>query len=368
MGGWRLLVVVLVLAAFMLGPTDSVAGAGVSTNAAGKGGPPTGYHTLRIEKAGVTFAVPDAWEKADLTRQTTDAYIHRIKKSNPKQAKFLTEHRDFLAKYGLFSASDLRETYGDNINIVAVPSGNGSPIIPTGRAEEIKSAYEQNSGITNVEVNDATLGGAPAAAVTGTRQEPVGKGRSLTLHGTGYVVATKDGFLEIDFLGRKDGRQDKTVQTMIQSVTFDEVTVPFAVNGSGTQEGTNYRGSVTGTLLGNGTFNGTYGIPPQPPPCPGPGVPFQGSANLAAANGDVLNTNVSGTTCQSGTTPSGDLVLFTFDAAGTYTIAAGTGCFTNATGGGAVTAHVVFNSLTTASINISDNGTITLKNQPHCVR
>ena len=104
---------------------------------------------------------------------------------------------------------------------------------------------------------DGTLAGAPAAVITSATQVPTGKGRSTTLHNTGYVAATKDGALQIDFAGRKDASHDKTLQTMVASVSRDQVTVPFDVSGSGTIDVRT--GELRGSASGSGivSFAGT---------------------------------------------------------------------------------------------------------------
>jgi hypothetical protein len=328
--------------------------------------PPNGYHSVTVKKAGMTIAVPDGWVKVDLTRRPIDAFIRQFKKSDPKGAALVASRHDFLAANGLFAAFDpgLR-AYSAFVTVAA--TATGSPFIPTGRPDAVQAAYAQNLAINDSQVADASLAGAPAAAITSTTQAPTGKGRSTTVHNTGYVVATKDGALQIDFAGRKDASHDKTVQTMVASVSFDQVTVPFEVTGSGTLGGT---GELRGTATGSGiaSFAGTSQLfGGQPPSCgAGSGVPFRASNNLAATNGDVVNTDVSGTVCQSGSHRSGNLILFEGDTTETYTITGGTGCFTGATGNGQATTHVSANDPNNASIDISDNGTITLKKRPNC--
>jgi hypothetical protein len=186
------------------------------------------------------------------------------------------------------------------------------------------------------------------------------------VHDTGYLVATNDGSLQIDFSGRHDATQDRTVQTILRSVSLEEVTVPFEVTGSGTVGGTgNYQGTSSGS--GITSFNGTAQVSGQPPSCgPGPGEPLQASNNFAAASGDVVNTAITGTICQSGSHISGDLILFEFNTTGTYTITSGTGCFTDSIGNGQATAHTSANDLNSSSISIADTGTITLKKRPKC--
>jgi hypothetical protein len=327
--------------------------------------PPRGYQTVTIKKAGMAMAVPDGWVKVDLTRRPIDAFIRQYKKSDPKGAALVVSRHDFLGTNGLFAAFD-PEGKAPSAFVTVSATTMGAPFIPTGRPDAVQVAYAQNLGINDSQVADASLAGAPAAAVASTTQVPAGKGRSTTVHNTGYVVATKDGALHIDFAGRKDATKDKVFQTMVASVSLDQVTVPFEVSGSGTIGGTSeYRGDATGS--GFTSFAGTSQLLGQPPSCgAGPGVAFRASNNLAVANGDVVNTDVSGTVCQSGSHISGALILFEFDVSGAYTITGGTGCFTDATGSGQATAHTSANDPRTASIDISDNGTITLKKRPNC--
>jgi hypothetical protein len=367
--GWRRTTIAcLLVVAFILASSASIAAAILPARSASASTIPSGYHRVNIRQAGLSMVVPDAWTKADLTSHPIDQFLRRLRNSDPKTAKFVAQHRDTLAKNGLFAAVDPQaKIFSDQVTVMAIPSTDGKPSLPTGQAVQITSTYAQSTGLSNVQVADANLDGAPAALAVGVTQLPAGKGRSVAVHGTGYLVATKDGALEIDFLSHKDGRQDKTVQTAIHSVTLDDITVPCETTNTSTQNDTQSQGTATGSPICSGSFTATYGIPSQPPSCgPGPGVPFQTSINLAAANGDTLNESGSGTTCQSGTRTVGDFDLFTFDYSGTYTITTGTGCFADATGSGKISGQVVFNSATSASVTGTGVGTITLKKQPHC--
>ena len=329
---------------------------------------PHGYHTVTIHQVGLSMLVPDAWVKADLSGQPIDRFLHRLEKTDPSEARFLTQQHDALAKDAFYTAIDTHTgTIGDALTVLAVPSADGSPFIPTGQGPASSTQFQQHTGLSNVAVTDGTLGGAPAANLTGIARVPVAKRRPLTLHGTGYIVATQHGSLEIDFVGPTDSPRDKIIQTMIHSVTLDAVTLPFDVAGTGTQDANGAHGTATGSVINNGSFTYTTRIPGQPPLCgQGPGEPINASINLAATSGDVLNYSFSGTVCQSGTHDIPGFSLFIFDGTGTYNITGGTGCFTEATGSGAGSAHVEFDSITTASIAFSDKGTITLKKQPNC--
>jgi hypothetical protein len=115
---------------------------------------------------------------------------------------------------------------------------------------------------------------------------------------------------------------------------------PFKATGSGTVSGagrTTFAGTVQASHLGRGTFSGIEFTPLFPPLCSsGSGTPTSGSNALTAANGDVLQTEFSGTVCQSA--PFTDA----FDLTATYTITGGTGRFANATGTGTTISHAEF--------------------------
>jgi len=363
-GRFRVVVCAVVVAFAVL--TPGLLGASPPQQVAGTMKPPRGYSTVTVTKAGLAMALPAGWVQVDLTRRPVDSFLRRFKRSDPKGAALLTPRRDFLAANGLFAAFDPRRAKYSDVVTVAATTG-GSPFIPTGRPGEVQAAYAQNLGLGNSQVADATLAGAPAAIITSTADAPTTKGRSTAVHHTGYLVATKDGSLQIDYSGRKDPNQDKTLQTIVGHVLRNDVTVPYEASGTGTQQGTAFHGSGPSTL-GDTTFNGTYGLlNSQPPPCgQGPGVPLNASNNIATANGDVVNVDLTGSACQSGSHVSGNLILFEYDSTGTYTIKGGTGCFTNASGSGQTSSHSAFNDPNTASLDATSTGTITLKKRPNC--
>jgi hypothetical protein len=328
--------------------------------------PPPGYHTVTIKKAGMTMAVPDGWVQMDLTRRPIDAFIRQYKKSDTKGAAVVASRHDFLATNGLFAAFDPDAKAPGNFVTVAAMT-MGAPLIPTGHPDVVQAAYAQNLGINDSQVADGSLAGAPAAVSTSTTQVPAGKGRSTTLHNAGYVVATKDGALQVDFAGPKDASRDKTVQTMVASVRLDEVTVPTQATFSGTVNGSEVRGSGSGTPFGDTSVTTTIQPFGQPPSCgPGPAAPAQGFIYTQTANSGIMNQTFSGTVCQSGSHISGDLILFEFDFSGTFTITGGNDCFTNATGSGTLTAHSSANGPNTASLDSTSTGTVTLKKRPNC--
>src|SRR5262249_19525541 len=112
--------------------------------------------------------------------------------------------------------------------------------------------------------------------------------------------------------------------------------------------------------LNGDSFTGTSEVSGVQPCDQGSGLPTTASVDFTAANGDSLHTATSGDVCQSSST--------TYEVTGTYTITGGSGCFESADGSGVATAHVEYpNGLsTTGLVDLNDNGTITLKQQPPC--
>ena len=134
---------------------------------------------------------------------------------------------------------------------------------------------------------------------------------------------------------------------------------PFKATGSGTVSGggrTTFAGTVQASHLGRGTFSGIEFTPLFPPLCSsGSGTPTSGSNALKAANGDVLQTEFSGTVCQSA--PFTDA----FNLTATYTITGGTGRFAEATGAGTTISHAEFGpGFSAGPDTITSSGTIVL--------
>jgi serine/threonine protein kinase len=140
-----------------------------------------------------------------------------------------------------------------------------------------------------------------------------------------------------------------------------EFTVPVNRTFSGTHTTTDQGDEFRGTYSDGSSFSAFSQVGGPIPPCGSGAAATRVSVNVSAPNGDTMNQSQSGSTCQSGSDP-----LNAFEFSGTYTITGGTGCFTDATGGGQVNAHVTFDSPAGGSSTGVITGTITEKKRPHC--
>jgi DNA-binding SARP family transcriptional activator len=143
------------------------------------------------------------------------------------------------------------------------------------------------------------------------------------------------------------------------------VTVPYqgtlVETLEGNSQGSTSSGSITGGLIGNGTYTSISRTNQIPPHCTvGQGVPTSTSTVLKSRTGDTLLQEETGTLCASGPT--------SFEFTGTFTFAGGSGCFANATGHGDITAQITFDDqhFATGRSTSHDIGSITVPNKPHC--
>jgi DNA-binding SARP family transcriptional activator len=129
----------------------------------------------------------------------------------------------------------------------------------------------------------------------------------------------------------------------------------------GNSQGSTSSGTITGGLIGNGTYTSISRTNQIPPHCTvGQGVPTSTSTVLKSRTGDTLLQEETGTLCASGPT--------SFEFTGTFTFAGGSGCFANATGHGDITAQITFDDqrFTTGRSTSHDVGSITVPNKPNC--
>jgi hypothetical protein len=150
-----------------------------------------------------------------------------------------------------------------------------------------------------------------------------------------------------------------------RSAEPERITVPYqgtlVETLDGNSSGSTFGGTISGGILGHATYKGISKTSEAPPPCGvGNGVATSTSTVFTTRRGDTLLQEEVGKLCMSGA------LSFTFT--GTFTFRGGSGCFEHATGGGDITAEIVFDdtSYTTGSSTSQNIGRITLPKLPHC--
>jgi hypothetical protein len=203
-----------VVVALVWALSANLAGATPPERAAGSEKPPPGYRIVTVKKAGFSIAVPKRWVTLDPSSKAFQAELKKLRKRNPELAK-TSLSPEVLAQAAKTSVLFMLDTAGDtfhtNVHVAHVRDAISPPT-----EDDIRGGLEAE-GITEVETNMTSV--ADVEAVEAASQEDVNYPQgTLTLHITAYALLGNKGGLAIVFTGLDDGRQDPTVQTMVQSV------------------------------------------------------------------------------------------------------------------------------------------------------
>src|SRR5262249_52304056 len=191
-----------------------LAGATPPERAEGGTKPPPDYRTVTVKKAGFTIAVPKRWVTLDPTSKGLQGQLKRLRKRNPELAKTALSP-DALAQGAktsvLFMLDTAGETFHANVHVALVRDAVSPP-----SQDDIRGELN-GEGFPEVETNMTNV--ADVEAVEAASQQDVNYAQgTLTLHMTVYALLGDKGGIAIIFTGLDDGRQDPTVQTMIQSL------------------------------------------------------------------------------------------------------------------------------------------------------
>jgi hypothetical protein len=192
----------------------SLAGASPPERGAGTEKPPPGYRTVTVKKAGFSIAVPKRWVTVDPNSKTFQDTLKRLRKANPNLAHTLLSPRN-LAQEAKNSVLFVLDTGGgkfhSNMSVAFVRDVTSPP-----SEDDVRQGLNAQ-GLSEVETRTTNI--ADVEGVEAASQQDVNTPQgTLTLHTTEYAVLDDKGGLILVFTGLDDGRQDPTVQTMIQSL------------------------------------------------------------------------------------------------------------------------------------------------------
>ena len=173
--------------------------------------PPPGYHTVTVEKAGVSFVVPDTWTKLDPTSPLFADTMKQATDANPDLAALF---EGFDPSQLTFFAIDSKGTFfASNVLVNPTMLDKSNLSDPPNR---IKSQLNLGPTFQDVQVHRTKVGRSRAITITGSTPVNAPDGSQSVAHMTDLVVASKKGVIEVTFTSGTD--PDETVQTMIRSL------------------------------------------------------------------------------------------------------------------------------------------------------
>ena len=176
--------------------------------------PPDGYHTVTVKKAGFSMAIPDTWLVVDATSKNFRDQMQKVADANPQLGPLVEQVDPSFSK--LFAADQTNLTFSNNVQVVAVDYDKS--VISQPKA--VKAGLEALETFQDIEVTKTKFAGRRALGVHATFDVNSPEGTSVRVHSTSYLVAAKKGVLQIVFSTLEDGRQDPTVQTMVDNFKF----------------------------------------------------------------------------------------------------------------------------------------------------
>jgi hypothetical protein len=208
MGARRISLVLLLVLGTVFAATDLAAALSPSTATAK---PPDGYHTVRIKKAGFSMAVPDTWLVLDATSKRFVEEMQKAAEANPKLAPLLEQLDTSSSK--LYAADATNPTFSNNVQVLSTDEDKSVITQPKAVEAQLKSL----GPLENVEVHQTKVAGRRALEAFATLDVNSPDGALLHAYSRSFLVPVKKGLLQIVFTTQDDGRQNATVQTMIDS-------------------------------------------------------------------------------------------------------------------------------------------------------
>ena len=158
LGKRRLVVACLAVATMVLGSIDLASAPPALADA----NPPPGYHTVTVEKAGVSFVVPDTWTKLDPTSPLFADTMKQATDANPDLAALF---EGFDPSQLTFFAIDSKGTFfASNVLVNPTMLEKSNLSDPPNR---IKSQLNLGPTFQDVQVHRTKVGRSRAIAITG---------------------------------------------------------------------------------------------------------------------------------------------------------------------------------------------------------
>ncbi len=176
---------------------------------------PVGYHLNQVPAAGLSLAVRDTWLALDPTSSAFKAAIQRAAAANPGLAAMLQQYGSNASSIKFFAADTGNPIYASNVQVTVLGLSKAALSDPIGAQAALRRE------IPDAEVRTASVAGTPGLVMTGTLTFKLPTGAPVTMHATGYFVATSAGVVSIDFSTTDDGAQDADVQAAVTSVRLD---------------------------------------------------------------------------------------------------------------------------------------------------